>query len=419
MSREQGTGNGGMNSQLPVPCSPVCRVRDSVTGDGGDKQSSTASLPFRIGCRRQTNGWTRLTSPRIPIAAVGVADRCEEPQFHARFKSIPASEFDHRHVDRLGDLAWGTWHAGLLSKQLKAQKSTAKLPASLVEVAVQVERRMQRCCEYHLSDDPVASKELQRLRPGVDYIDLAGDLAGYAKLYGDHIDIVSADTKYYRADDRELALRTSAQIVKLLGEGMTSAAASARNMAVRCFTLLNTSYNEVAEVGRWLLRNDPNPDVSFPSLYAVARKPTLLEARPCEVWRCPSLDSARTCTTFGLLRAGTKTFPEHLNLPERAPRTNSATSALPQASDHTSSRTIFLPGVLQLPASRSGSLSPVARARLAGCSLHRQVLGPSAGSLGRLQTVWILDLGRFQSQSWLMSAPSSSSTVLTSLVAAS
>ena len=207
------------------------------------------------------------------IAAVGVANRCADPALYDRFKSIPESEFDIRHVNRLGDLAWGTWHAAILADQLKAQQSTAKLPANLVQSALAVERRMQRCCEYHLSDHPVASKELERLRPGVDYIDLAGDLAGYGKLYGDYTDILSADTKYYRADDRELALRTSAQIVKLLGEGMTSAAAGARDMAVRCFTLLNDSYDEVSEVGRWLLRKDASRDAYFPSLYTVARKP--------------------------------------------------------------------------------------------------------------------------------------------------
>jgi len=207
------------------------------------------------------------------IAAVGVADRCSEASLYARFKSLPATEFDIAHVDRLGDLAWGTWHAGNLADQLKAQKSTAKLPADLVQVAIDVERRMQRCCEYHLSDHEVAGRELRRLSPGVDYIDLASDLAGYAKLYGDYESIVSADTKYFRPGDRELALRTSARIVTLLGEGMTGEAVSARDMAVRCFTLLDASYNEAAEAGRWLLRNDGNRDAYFPSLYAIVRRP--------------------------------------------------------------------------------------------------------------------------------------------------
>lgn len=207
------------------------------------------------------------------IAAVGVADRCFEPTLLARFQALPASEFDIRHVERLGDLAWGTWHAGNFTEQLKAQKSAAKLPADLVENAMQLKRRMQRCCEYYLSDHPVASRELQRLRPGVDYIDLAGDLAGYGTMYGDYQGILSGDSKYFRPGDRDLALRTSAQIVTLLGEGMTSDAVSARDMALRCFTLLNASYDEVSEAGRWLLRKDANRDVYFPSLYAIVRKP--------------------------------------------------------------------------------------------------------------------------------------------------
>jgi hypothetical protein len=208
----------------------------------------------------------------VAIAAVGVSSRCTDPALYARFQSLPAGEFDMRNLDGLSNLAWGTWHAGNLAQSIKAQKSAAKLPADLVHLALQVESRLQRCCEYYFSDDPALSIELARLRPGVDYPDLAADLAGYARIYEAKLDVVSKDTKFFRPTDREDALRISAQIISHLGEGVTAEVTSASDAAVRCFTLLSRSYEEVASAGRWLQRRDPNVETFFPSLYAVARR---------------------------------------------------------------------------------------------------------------------------------------------------
>ena len=53
-------------STFPLLCSllwrPFNRCGGRGWGMGGNKQSSTTSLPFRISCRRQTNGYRVKTS---------------------------------------------------------------------------------------------------------------------------------------------------------------------------------------------------------------------------------------------------------------------------------------------------------------------------------------------------------------------
>ena len=182
-------------------------------------------------------------------------------------------------------------------------------------------------------------------------------------------------------------------------------------------------------MGRWLLRNDPNPDVSFS--IAVCRRTQAgitrrhrhrRRARPC--WRHARVRSGVVLrltvprTTFGLLEAGTKTFPKHLNLPQWAPPHQ--LPALPHCPKRVITRprrTIFLLG--EGPAtSRKQVRKPIGSSKSPfGPLLPSQTAPPNPPQAvsDACRAVWILDVGRFQSQSWLMSAPSSSSTVLTQL----
>jgi hypothetical protein len=130
---------------------------------------------------------------------------------------------------------------------------------------------MQACCEYYLLDDPELGPEVLRLRPGVGYRDLAADLLGYADLYTKRHDVVRQDRKYYRATDRDEAVRIAEQILELLGETLGPTGRTASSLLGRTFDLLRAAYQDVSETGRWLLRADPERERLFPSIYSVGR----------------------------------------------------------------------------------------------------------------------------------------------------
>lgn len=181
----------------------------------------------------------------------------EDKELSARFHSLPNDEFDHDHLDELDRISWATIHAHKAAAEARSRSSSATLPADLVARAGALEQRMQRCCEYYLTDHPVAGPSVEHLRKGTGYRDLAHDLLGYAALYRDYDDIVSTDKKYYREGDVEDAVSIGEQIIELLGGGWNNEDQETLDNYVRAWTLLRRSYNEVRDTGHWLLRRDP------------------------------------------------------------------------------------------------------------------------------------------------------------------
>jgi hypothetical protein len=205
------------------------------------------------------------------IGAIGVAERAREASLLARLQSLPPGEFDAAKIDLLGILGWAALHVVTRTSQTRGQGRT-KLPPSLVEPAVELETRMQTCCEYHLGDHPEAGVEVARLRSGQGYRDLAADLLGYAELYRTYRDVLSMDLKYYRDTDEPEAVRMGEQIYTLLGEAATAETPISSIEARRVWTLLVRTYEDVATTGQWLLRNEPRrAERLFPSLFRVSR----------------------------------------------------------------------------------------------------------------------------------------------------
>jgi hypothetical protein len=100
------------------------------------------------------------------IAALNVARLVHEPSLLERFRSMPAGEFDREALDRLEPLAWAAWHANRAHQVASAAASTAVVPVALVEAATELEKRMQRCVEYHLYDNPATAATVAFLRGG-------------------------------------------------------------------------------------------------------------------------------------------------------------------------------------------------------------------------------------------------------------
>lgn len=205
------------------------------------------------------------------MAALGVAARANEPELLARFKSLPAAEFDVFCVEQLPTIAWACWYAATELQKSRAVATAAKLPADLVQKALVLEARMRACCEYYLNDHPEIGPQLAMLRAGTGHRDLAADLLGYAGIYRDFYATLSSDKKYFVATDADDAVKVAEEMLSALGAQLGPEARRATDQLARAWTLLLDTYEEVAEAGRWLLRRDAEVEKLFPSLFSLIR----------------------------------------------------------------------------------------------------------------------------------------------------
>ncbi|MFO7476920.1 MAG: hypothetical protein R6X03_00960, partial [Methyloceanibacter sp.] len=121
-------------------------------------------------------------------------------------------------------------------------------------------------------DHPEAGPILNRLRPGIGYRDLAGDLMGYGQLQETYASLLAGDTKYYRATDAKEAAEVASRMLDILGEQMTAQMRAARDIIARSWTLLQSTYDEVVAAGLFLERQDPRCASYYPSLVTASRR---------------------------------------------------------------------------------------------------------------------------------------------------
>ena len=207
---------------------------------------------------------------KVAVAAAAVGRFVKQKDAHERFASLPKKHFDMAVVEDLEPLALAMWHVAVELKSANAGKSEAKLPPALVEQSYSLRNRMMALAVYHYGDDPKEKDEIDDIKLGTGYEDLASDLQRLSKLYRRHLAYVKADAKNYRAGDEILAGTLAQSILQELGEAKNREQRQWIDLAARAWTLLAKTYEEVAAAGRWLWRNEGGDDM-FPSLYAVGR----------------------------------------------------------------------------------------------------------------------------------------------------
>lgn len=227
-----------------------------------------------------------IRSSRIDVEAAALASlatyaRATAPSLRTRFqKQHEAGEFNLTHLDDLEDLAFAVLFAHGEASVFRSAETGAKLPAALVERAIEIEERMQALCEYHFRDDPEIAAELDRLRPASGHRDLASDLIGYARIYELRPEAVALDRKHYRETDVDDARSIAGSIFHLLSDNSTSKARTAQDTLLRAWTLLERSYEEVRAVGLHLLRHNQDKHRFFPSLFVAAKNLRASKKRP-------------------------------------------------------------------------------------------------------------------------------------------
>lgn len=216
----------------------------------------------------------RLGPPRAEVRAAAsfvlsdTVPRLSDPSLRARLLSLPKTEFHHAAIDDLGLCAQALLWAQSRLAQAEAEPSTAKLPLTLVQESVSLRQRMIEVCAYQFRDDAHLQKQVDDIRAGQGYLDLAEDLRRLAALYrSEHAQLVH-DQRFYHPGDADTALHLSQRITSELRSPRPDAS---RESVWRAFALLVQLYEEVARAARFLLREAGEAD--FPSLFAIARSP--------------------------------------------------------------------------------------------------------------------------------------------------
>lgn len=122
-------------------------------------------------------------------------------------------------------------------------------------------------CAYHFRDDAALRAQVDDIRSGQGYLDLAEDLHRLAGLYRGQAATLKQDLRFYREGDAKDALDLSGGITREL---RSQGPQAAREVAWLTFAVLAALYAEVARAAHFLLREAG--EAAFPSLIT-ARSP--------------------------------------------------------------------------------------------------------------------------------------------------
>jgi hypothetical protein len=283
-------------TQGPVLCEPTCMPNlakktkkvDPPSQPKSSSQKSPAAPPPEelspkaaekafeaVRPRMQALDAKNLAAQTVDIekaafAAAGIGRWVKSKGPRARFARLPQEDFDQAHVEDLETVALAAWHAAVTARTASAGKSEAKLPADLVRQALDLKERMLELVTYHFGNDPVDGPEIQDIKLGNGYADLAADLVRLRKLYAKHREHVKLDPKNYRKTDEAGAGKVAHHIFQELGESRNQDQKTWADLSARAFTLLVHTYAEVSGAGQWLWRHEDGA-LKFPSLYLVGR----------------------------------------------------------------------------------------------------------------------------------------------------
>lgn len=214
---------------------------------------------------------SRIRSPLLPMLAVvtSVARFVQTPAERAKFAALPG--FDLRSVDELHLLSAAYWYVHVQQRAARAGQTGVVVDPELISVATELRRRMLRLLDYHLSGLPLVQRELDAIRQGRGYEDLASDLVRLADLHGTYDSELNHDLRNYETTDVADARSYAMRIVSEVTAPRDSASQWAQTLS-RCAALLDAAYREISDAAGWLYRNDPVAADRFPSLHGIGRR---------------------------------------------------------------------------------------------------------------------------------------------------
>lgn len=231
------------------------------------KKAFTAMLPRMKALPKEALARVNLDIRQAVITSLAVSRAVAAPEVKKRFTLLHKDLFDQAHLEDLEPLALAASHAQVELAAARAQTVEAKLPVALVDAATEVKARMLELCAYMFKRHPKLSREVDDIRAGTGYKDLALDLSRLAKIYEDEHATVAKDVVNYRNDDASSARTLAQQITTELGEAQSAEEKRWVDLTARAWVLLRDAYGEVQSAGLFIFRRE-DPEEMFPSLYA-------------------------------------------------------------------------------------------------------------------------------------------------------
>lgn len=186
-----------------------------------------------------------------------------QPDQLARWRSLPAAEFDLACLDALRLLAVGGREARAAVSSYHAQASEARVPVALVNEAAAHKRRVLRYVDYQLGDDPSFARELADIRSGTGYLDLESDLRRLAVLVKSQPATLAQD-RFYAPDDAPTCLR----LADAIASELATVAPAPSDWLNRLHAAIYRCYHlEVLPTASWLYRKTRATLAFYPSVY--------------------------------------------------------------------------------------------------------------------------------------------------------
>ena len=189
-----------------------------------------------------------LKSPLGPLMTmvVGALSLLEHARVPTRFmllSKLHPDVFDPNTLPRLEATAALLSELAVAAEQEAAQATSAKVNAATIEKASLIKGRLQRVLEYQLTDE-VSVRELDGIRPGTSYKDLATDLVRLAVLAENHPAEIAGDRHFVATDPADARTLADA-ILADLGTSLAGLEAESDDTRARAVTLLINDYAEL------------------------------------------------------------------------------------------------------------------------------------------------------------------------------
>lgn len=215
-----------------------------------------------------------------------------EPAIEQTLRTLPASIFDAKHLDALGELTFALLHARRKAISEASTSSGVTVPVAVIEKAAELKATMMLVLEYYVGNEPQAAQELAAIRSGTGYLDLANDLSQLAALYTAHAKTLKHDKLRYDPAHATVAREVSFEIRRHYGAVAASNAWSQASW--RAFTLLEESYQEVRDAVSYVFRHKQSVVVLFPTLRPGGRRRRKYSAEDASIQSASADESTET-----------------------------------------------------------------------------------------------------------------------------
>lgn len=207
---------------------------------------------------------------KLALALIGLVQGLTEDGHRARFDALVAHGWSIDALDEIEPLCLAILACVEELATIEVSATGARLPADLQDEAPALRARMMKVLRYWFADDAAVNAQLDDIRSGTGYRDLALDLGRLAELYKAHSATLAADTHLYDAADATRARALSNSVLDAIALTAEDQRVLKQDQLRRLFALLDARYAEMRAAGRFLLR-DADGDARFPGVRVLSR----------------------------------------------------------------------------------------------------------------------------------------------------